>query len=589
VYVADYLNDRVQVFSPAGELVKSVQANRPAWVRVHQKTGEIYVFSWRIATNSQDKPFKPELTVFSTLPEAAKRGTYDLPVGQDSEQGFRYGTTFYSAFAELDSWTDPATFWLVRDWPYENVLTREHQREDSISLHRIENGKVVTVGSFDAEVKKAKVRAAVHHHHRQRMYVNPKTGKVLLTEGDAYIGKSFKDAWELDPDSGAIRYLQLPFDAEDMCFDADGLAYLRTVNLVVRYDPTGEWREIPWDYGEERAKVHTSACGDRREGKALSALVLPANGGWHHGGLWVSPRGHLAVACGLDPEGLMRKTLASGTGADVPLDKKGANEAAIQGGMAYQPQIYPGRGLAGRGGAGLIHIWDRKGQLMRQDVLPGLCDTPLGIAIDNDDGITLLAAPTRILDGKRYFNDMTGTLMKVIPSKAKIVSEGKSAPVPLDQKPTRSPDMVSGIQGTAWVDNAEWMYGGVGWLGKNRGVGCGCFNARMAYDYFNRTFAPEMDRYSVAVLDGSGNVILRLGRYGNADDGKPLNPAGGPPSPRSIGGDEVALMHGAYLATHTDRRLFIADAGNARIISVKLDYAANEKVALKDVADGGKK
>jgi hypothetical protein len=62
-----------------------------------------------------------------------------------------------------------------------------------------------------------------------------------------------------------------------------------------------------------------------------------------------------------------------------------------------------------------------------------------------------------------------------------------------------------------------------------------------------------------------------------------------PPQPRAMGGDEVALMHGAYLAAHTDRRLFIADAGNARIISVKLDYHANERVELKDVADEGQK
>ena len=53
-------------------------------------------------------------------------------------------------------------------------------------------------------------------------------------------------------------------------------------------------------------------------------------------------------------------------------------------------------------------------------------------------------------------------------------------------------------------------------------------------------------------------------------------------------GDEVALFHGAYLATHTDRRLFIADPGNARVVSVKLGYHASERVALKDVPRPGK-
>jgi phosphoribosylformylglycinamidine synthase len=56
--------------------------------------------------------------------------------------------------------------------------------------------------------------------------------------------------------------------------------------------------------------------------------------------------------------------------------------------------------------------------------------------------------------------------------------------------------------------------------------------------------------------------------------------AGGPGNPRSIGGDEVALFHAAYVGTHTDRRLFIADGGNQRIVSVKLGYHAEEHVPL---------
>jgi len=82
------------------------------------------------------------------------------------------------------------------------------------------------------------------------------------------------------------------------------------------------------------------------------------------------------------------------------------------------------------------------------------------------------------------------------------------------------------------------------------------------------------------VLDSSGNLILRVGRYGNVDDGKPLIADGGSTSPQPIGGDEVALFHGAFVGTLTDRRLFIADAGNARIVSVKLNYHAEERVAL---------
>ena len=76
--------------------------------------------------------------------------------------------------------------------------------------------------------------------------------------------------------------------------------------------------------------------------------------------------------------------------------------------------------------------------------------------------------------------------------------------------------------------------------------------------------------------------ILRIGRYGNVEDGMPLDRKGGP-HPHSIGGDEVALVHGNHLAVDTDRRLFISDPANARILSVKLTYHATERIALKDV------
>ena len=89
--------------------------------------------------------------------------------------------------------------------------------------------------------------------------------------------------------------------------------------------------------------------------------------------------------------------------------------------------------------------------------------------------------------------------------------------------------------------------------------------------------------FSVGVLDANGNEILRIGQYGNVEDGLPLVREGGPPSPRSIGGDEVGLMHPQMLAAESDRRLFVSDLGNARIASVKLEYRAEEKVALRNV------
>ena len=128
---------------------------------------------------------------------------------------------------------------------------------------------------------------------------------------------------------------------------------------------------------------------------------------------------------------------------------------------------------------------------------------------------------------------------------------------------------------------------------------------RAALDYFRRSFVPETQHASIGVLDTAGNVMLRIGKYGNVDDGIPMRNAdrglrnedsgtgghaGGPgnpqseiPNPRSIGGDEVALFYAPFLGVHSDRRLFVADSGNQRLLSIKLGYHAEERIALERI------
>ena len=177
----------------------------------------------------------------------------------------------------------------------------------------------------------------------------------------------------------------------------------------------------------------------------------------------------------------------------------------------------------------------------------------------------------RLLDGRAYGRNGDATIMKFKPSDSKFVTDHKPL-VPLPRKPT-TPKPVAG----RWASGALWAYGGASAGSTNH---CWCRHGQFKVDYFGRVFVPEADRYSVAVLDTNGQVILRIGRYGNADDGLPLTPGPKGAVHRSIGGDEVA--------THTDKRLFVADAGNGRIISVRLGYHATEQVALKEVPDAAR-
>ena len=261
------------------------------------------------------------------------------------------------------------------------------------------------------------------------------------------------------------------------------------------------------------------------------------------------------------------------------------------GSSSYMPPRYPGRKMGGS-----VHVWDMHGKLVYEDAVPGVSMLD-GLAIDKNDDLYMLSWAPRVLNGKKYFNKITGTLLKVTPSKNKWYSNSKHCPLPLtkDRQPDRYPDISGYTIGTVWIEGAKWFYGGVGNCSFKIAPGCICWqHSRFKLDYFARSFAPEMDQFSVAVLDSNGNLIMRIGQYGNVDDGMPAHDARRtthdanepmlvPPHPRPLGGDEVALMHACQVATMTDRYLYIGDVGNARIVQVKLDYHAEEKVRLKDV------
>jgi hypothetical protein len=571
VYVADHHNDRVQIFTPGGRLLRSIRVESPAQLAVSPKTGELCVFSWRVVGPKQYfqelRTRLRVLTRFKSADDPQLLGRCDLPMPETKTNEDHY--------AEVDFWTDPPTLWLTPSAGTGKAAPGP-EAPPQLALFAFNDGKLERVKDFEAAARQAVVRTQPPVHHRQRLYWDPKQALLFVGEGDGGEGKSFRDALTIDPETGRVDVVRLPFDCEDLCFGIDGLAYLRTAREVVRYDPA-TWREVPWDYGVEREKVTYNVHSGRREARAASALPLPTNMGWHQGGMHVSPKGHLVVGCLYWYQPKTDRPITAGT------------PTAFEALRAYQPRIYPGRLTNAAYGCEYIHVWDERGRPLYEDAIPGL-GAASGVAIDRDDSLYVLSAAPRVVDGTPYFDDMAGTLMKFpTPSagKARILNESDRAPVPLpsNEKPQRPPDLYL-LPGEGWVEGAAWLMGGVGWGGKNRGNGCACWNCRFALDHFARSFAPEMNRYSVAVLDSAGNVILRIGQYGNVDDGVPLVPHSELRTAHSIGGDEAALFYAPYVATHTDRRLFIADPGNGRILSVRLDYYTTETVSLRNVRDG---
>ena len=609
LYVTDYLNDRLQVFSPEGALLKSVPMTRPALVRVHRKTQDVYVFTWSMHTSYsgalayRGPAMMTHLKPFDGLQVVAK---YPLSVPG----------THHRHVAEIDSYADPATIWLAF-----GPTNRGNWWEGSnVRILVPEGRKLLEKRSFAADARRDIVRPRPPKHERMRLYFDHKNEVLYLGEHhqpSPEASKSFRDLVAIDPKTGRIKVVPIPFDAEDMAFDIEGRAYLRTHRVIGRFDAR-TWKEIPFDYGQEMVAYYNTSVPKRCRLKGGIPLEGTKGVMFHLGGMGVSPAGTIVVS-NCNPS---RK-------ADVR-QKRGMGDANRKRG--YTPILFPGR-AAGYD----VHVFDRYGRLLYKDAVPGILYS-MGIDIDRRDDIYALAGASAVLDGKPIINSVTCTLVKLPPRGMKILAT--RAKIPMGEfRPKRPPDIQKSNLGSAWVEGAHWLFGGVGFDGKH--LGCSCIaNSRFDLDLYARSFAPEIDRSRVAVIDTNGNLILRIGKYGNVDDGLPLGtvPLSGPgrkrglsPSdgsgvseskrgreggvagngdrhlatarsqspfpprsqspfpavPRSIGGDEVALLNPLYLAVHTDNRLFISDLGNQRIVAVKLDYHATARVPLKDVKDDG--
>ncbi|MCG3180892.1 MAG: hypothetical protein BIFFINMI_03255 [Phycisphaerae bacterium] len=571
IYVADYMNDRVQVFDDAGKLLRSVKAAKPVKLVVDDKGDALYVFSW-LLINSHLEYTSPKVKVELTM---TKLAPLDAPKPSGSPVGlpFRLDTVWNTwdhfggtqVRVALDTWADPLRLWVAG--------AESSWAGEQIRIYQLQGDRWTPARDFARDAAKAVTWVRAPHFGRQRLYCNPQNGWVYAGEQHQpsnVLSKSISELIGIDPATGRVKVVPMPFDGEDLAFDQQGLLYVRTTNVIARFTGGAEgrapWREVPFDYGEERHRIGNQGF---RTTDIMSGVVARGHNfvSAQEGGMAVSPRGHIALT--LDIEGKLQT-------------REGEPNIQVAGVIPYEPRIYPGRAVQW-----VVHLWDQHGQLIQDDLLPGMgiCS---GISIDKDDNLYMMASARRLLDGKSFANDAACTLLKTPMIGAKVLCNAGA--VPLGAKPERPPDLSnwrSGL-GPAWVEGAKWFYGGVGLdshsiVAQIRACHCEAIS-KPAFDAFARTFAPEINRCDVVVLDSNGNTICRIGRWGSVDDGRPLVADGGPASTRQIGGDEVALVHPSNMATDTDHRLFISDLGNARIVSVKLDYHKTATLKLADIS-----
>jgi len=552
VYVSDYVNDRVQVFDSAGKHLHNIATPRPAWVEVNPKNGEIYVFSWKLPGGGK-RGTAPAFTRFGPLPEAGKLAAFPLKIQSPVMNGHSHRVT-------VDFWAESPVIWFSESPAAASYRGAKLDRA-CVRLMVEKGRKLVTIRDTNQDATRAVTFVRPPRHGKQRLYFDPAHNRLYVGELHdpwPFHCTSMADVPRINPEDGKVETVHLPLDAEEMAFSIDGLAYLRTNNRIVRFDPV-TWREVPFDYGQQDDALNTWGV---RKRDVASGVAFP--GGidgctFQEGGMAISPRGHVILTT---------------TNSKTPTDKKGAQNIFGRMSKSYTPPMYPGRARPRE-----VHVFDKHGRIVYEDAVPGP-GRMNGLAMDKDDNLYVELAGVGRVNGKKYHNPISCSVIKIRPQTKLLAAK---APLPLgEQRPARPPDIFGvDLAGDLWITDPIWVRGGVGLNGKRAKCMCAS-QSRFAFDYYARLFLPEVDRYSILVIDKNNNEILRIGTYGNFDDGTPLIKDGGPPNPSAMGGDEVGIMHAQMLAVHTDRRLFVGDLGNACIQAVKLDYHTSERVPLKD-------
>jgi hypothetical protein len=576
VYVCDYMNGRVQVFSPEARLLGSLKTPYPTDVEIHPETGELFVFSWAIGNRhwskvKGSKVVKPTLTRYGAFPKFGKKASWPLPYltfGRRSRKGRVVDTAgnFYPYDAQevaVDFWSNPPRLWWFS--PKDVGLMRSGRgritvTDWNVKAFALSRGTLLPVCDFAEEVKKETAFTADDSDAKWFVHVDPVHGNLWVRIG---LGSTLI---RIDPETGRESLVRAPSRIMDMAFDLDGGLYARTgLGSLVRYD------------------FSDGGFGPGEKPKPTSRLGIIQLSGGNHGvqGLGVSPRGQVVVATAVELGRLRNPRERSKHLVD--------RWATLKSEFKAEPP-------PGRYGQTAVWVFDKDGKLLVFDGFQG-AGWLAGARMDREGFVYAPMSGVTLVNGKspRMPNRMGCTLMKFTPGEARIFGESfTTKPVPKNQAPKRPKEFGNvwrGREVNAWLEGVEWQVPEVGISGNKTAPRCydhGCIcrkESRFDLDLYARSFCSEVHKYQVCVVDSNGNRMLTIGRMGNVDDGLPLAKGDRVPNPRKIGGDEVAIAHCMHVAVHTDNRLFISDVGNTCIRSVKLSYHAEQKVPLPNAND----
>lgn len=467
VYVCDYANNRIQVFSPEGNYLKTIPSDRPFLIRVHARTGAIYVFH----KARREGQTINRLTKFKNL--------------DDPREEFHVDDLTASAFT-IDSWLESPRLWLAGNVSSVNTAGA-FGTGPSVTIWEDDGRTLRKIMDFDEEAKKT---AGANYIGRFSAASVGPGGKVTCdpTREEVY--------WEhtvlFDLRTGALKgRVKIPGVIDDMIVDRRGFLHVHLnpgfdTQGVVRYDPGQRTfnkdkreficPEVPYDYGIERPGHY----GSPRKG------VLPVKdqpgAKFFQDGIGVNMRGDVAENCNVyyvpKFEDYGKETALSST-ALFDMQKRNEFNSSIgnkyaeykrklldwekRGEEIYSIPRRPGYELAGA----TIWTFDRSGEL-RTKAAAVLGKHIAGVHIDDDNKLyfvisrtkyvnskPFLAGKTGIFGGTAFGSDkapFTGTLVKSREKDVAFLSP--HALIPLEPLPSRPKDVVDG-----WMALNGYMQG----------------------------------------------------------------------------------------------------------------------------------
>jgi DNA-binding beta-propeller fold protein YncE len=466
LYVADYGNDRIAIFTPRGEYLDEIPVKRPDQVLVSRKTGAVYVLcvqerktpftgtQWGHWFNPAHNWKAERIVKFGGLRDKTAKATFENPPTHP------HGG---AALMTLDDSGDRPILWFNITGPgYRKDVLRIADRGG-----KLESLGGPILGGVEKETALPFVDAVatlgdrlVARHSSVAWHFGKPLAYDIETGGPAgtYVPKTPGNHWE--------RFI---IDIGDTVSGPDGHLYSQVMGKLWRHDAAG--KPVPF------AAVKSHTIGGMEYGHRT------------HGGIFVARSGdvYLCVAPA-------NRKIEDITVRVIDRNGKVKDSGAVRiqgaktGGIAVDSKgnIYMGVKVA---------LKDRRIPECFRGKLPA--------------------------DSERhhpsYAYKQCGAILKFPPTGGAVLREA-------DGKYTADCYLHHSVK----LENVLWMRRG-GYL-PNHGheAGCLCESTRFDIDAHDRLFVPDPFRFSVAVLDGAGNELTRFGAFGNMDSRGPDSPVPDP-------------------------------------------------------------